>query len=1047
LLPSAGLAQTPGNLVNPDLWIKADVGLVGANPITSWNDQSANLNHPTINGDPSVQTSNFNYNPTIALDGVGDFFSWGPLISGVNEGEVFTVLSIPTAITPVVRELWDFGNPGSGSSHPYSDGSSYDDFGSGIASVMTVGNSFLNWTDVTQPYIYNTGGDAAGTINYTQGVQASIGDPLVVFGNTATIGKGDFIGGSLPLIASMAEVIIFPYKLTLLEERTVWSYLAVKYGITLAHYNGGAEGDYVATDGTLIWDATLSLAYHNDVIGLGRDDNENLLQKQSHSYDDTSRVYLSNLTATNDVNAGLISANVSYLLMGNNPGEMCSAAATITEVPVVPNITIIERLDREWKVTKTNFSDPVNIDLTLAGCAQFDASCYTFMVDDDGDFSNGGTSLYMNNDGTGIIITESAGIVTIDNLSDIHLVNNTTSYFTLASYVPDMMISNDTIVCSGASVDLSVIGVGLDFLWDNSLGTGSMHTVTPMNTTTYTVIGTDIFACSTTDSVLVDLTLDANVSAGLDQFVCENTALVLSASGADNYTWDNGVVDGVVFNQLPGTIDYIVTGTTIGGCIGTDTLTITVYPQTNSNLGNDTTLCPGDLLLLDATAVGANYLWQDNSSNPTYEVSAAGTYWVDVDLNGCPTTDSIIVSYATLPLIDLGADTLLCPGENLLLDVTALGATYLWSNGQTSAAIDVNQEDTYSVQVMIGTCVISDDITVTNIQLPSDILGLDQTLCEGELLILDATIAGGSNYLWQDNSTNPILNVSLGGTYSIALNFNGCLLNDVIVIDFNSLPNVSFNGPTEGCEPFTGIFMNTTPNAQNCIWEFSDGTIINDCGSISSDFSAGLYDVSLTVTSLDGCTNSLMAAGYLNVSAQPEAAFGSSAQNIFTDNTLISFYNNSLNASTYEWDFGDNAINSNEINPAYQFPVLPGNYVVTLWAYADSPICYDSTQHVITVIEELLFYVPNAFTPDSDQFNESFKPVFTSGYDPYDFHLSVFNRWGELIFESYNAAFGWDGNYGSGGLVQDGTYVWQIDFKDANSDKRFLERGTVNVLK
>ena len=78
---------------------------------------------------------------------------------------------------------------------------------------------------------------------------------------------------------------------------------------------------------------------------------------------------------------------------------------------------------------------------------------------------------------------------------------------------------------------------------------------------------------------------------------------------------------------------------------------------------------------------------------------------------------------------------------------------------------------------------------------------------------------------------------------------------------------------------------------------------------------------------------------------------------------------------------------------------------------------------------------------------KTFQPVFYSGFDKYDFHLMIFNRWGEVVFESYNAEKGWNGHYGDGGLVQDGVYVWQIEFKEAMSDRRHTHRGHVTVLK
>ncbi|MDX1652570.1 MAG: gliding motility-associated C-terminal domain-containing protein, partial [Brumimicrobium sp.] len=101
------------------------------------------------------------------------------------------------------------------------------------------------------------------------------------------------------------------------------------------------------------------------------------------------------------------------------------------------------------------------------------------------------------------------------------------------------------------------------------------------------------------------------------------------------------------------------------------------------------------------------------------------------------------------------------------------------------------------------------------------------------------------------------------------------------------------------------------------------------------------------------------------------------------------------------------------------------------------------------IVEELIYYVPNTFTPDNDNFNEVFKPIFTSGFDPFDYKLLIFNRWGEIIFESNNAEVGWDGTYGADSeqIVKDGTYVWKIIFKTKINDERKEIVGHVNVLR
>ena len=95
----------------------------------------------------------------------------------------------------------------------------------------------------------------------------------------------------------------------------------------------------------------------------------------------------------------------------------------------------------------------------------------------------------------------------------------------------------------------------------------------------------------------------------------------------------------------------------------------------------------------------------------------------------------------------------------------------------------------------------------------------------------------------------------------------------------------------------------------------------------------------------------------------------------------------------------------------------------------------------------IIFYIPNAFTPDGDEYNNVFKPVFESGYDPYDFHMAIYNRYGEMIFESYDVNGAWDGTYGTLELVQDGVYTWQIDFKEKYTDKRHSHSGHVTILR
>tara|TARA_B110000240_G_scaffold151067_1_gene167374 strand:+ start:716 stop:2083 length:1368 start_codon:yes stop_codon:yes gene_type:complete len=134
-------------------------------------------------------------------------------------------------------------------------------------------------------------------------------------------------------------------------------------------------------------------------------------------------------------------------------------------------------------------------------------------------------------------------------------------------------------------------------------------------------------------------------------------------------------------------------------------------PQT-IDLGNDTTLCQGGTLTLDATTTNATYLWQDNSTNPTLNVTQQGTYWVQITDSCGSTTGTINVSYYQLLTLDLGNDRTLCQGETLTLDVTTTNATYLWQDNSTNPTLNVTQQGTYWAEVIINNCSEADTIII-----------------------------------------------------------------------------------------------------------------------------------------------------------------------------------------------------------------------------------------------------------------------------------------------------------------------------------------------
>jgi gliding motility-associated-like protein len=164
------------------------------------------------------------------------------------------------------------------------------------------------------------------------------------------------------------------------------------------------------------------------------------------------------------------------------------------------------------------------------------------------------------------------------------------------------------------------------------------------------------------------------------------------------------------------------------------------------------------------------------------------------------------------------------------------------------------------------------------------------------------------------------------------------------------------------------------------------------------------------------------------------------------DNATVQFFNLSSGAASYYWDFGDNT-SATVANPSHLYAANGSTYEVTLVSTSAFG-CTSSYSLSIAYEEGMIYYVPNSFTPDGDQFNQVFLPVFSSGLDPQSYQLQIFNRWGELIFESHDLQEGWDGTYPfDNGVAQDGIYTWRINFNVKSSNEPKVLTGHLNVLR
>ena len=269
-------------------------------------------------------------------------------------------------------------------------------------------------------------------------------------------------------------------------------------------------------------------------------------------------------------------------------------------------------------------------------------------------------------------------------------------------------------------------------------------------------------------------------------------------------------------------------------------------------------------------------------------------------------------------------------------------------------------------------------------------------------------------------------------TYLIyVIDANGCLRSDTLEIDSSSVLFAGFTAlDTVGCGPFEVQFTNLSVGQNlSYFWSFGNGQTSTSSNPVVVFQTGGPYDVSLTVTNLFGCSSTYINTGYIVAYGNPTAAFTTEAGEIDYYSGFVQFINNSTNASSYVWNFGDGSQTSNAVNPSYVYDEWQAaTYLVSLTA-TDTNGCFDMVSLIIESQEIIRLTVPNSFTINDDFLNEQFKPIF-SNYDLItSYSFDIYNRWGERIYSSNDVFDAWDGTY-KDKLVQFGTYTWVITYRD-----------------
>jgi gliding motility-associated-like protein len=257
---------------------------------------------------------------------------------------------------------------------------------------------------------------------------------------------------------------------------------------------------------------------------------------------------------------------------------------------------------------------------------------------------------------------------------------------------------------------------------------------------------------------------------------------------------------------------------------------------------------------------------------------------------------------------------------------------------------------------------------------------------------------------------------------------------------------------TRGCNPTTISFQNTTESSliANIFFQFGDGSSVNvgPTQPFTHTYTyAGEFTPQMTVTTINGCVYTQSFPNYIQIGDYPTANFSWYPSQPVMFNPTANFLDlSSADVTQWNWTFqAGEPGTSSATNPISTFPLGEvDEYLVTLYVTTDFG-CVDSFSTFVPVISDVVIFAPNTFTPDDDLFNEGWR-VFMQGIDIYQFNLLIFNRWGEIVWESNNVEVAWDGTYNEQPAPQ-GTYVWKIRTKNPYDDNVYEFQGHLNLLR
>jgi gliding motility-associated-like protein len=578
--------------------------------------------------------------------------------------------------------------------------------------------------------------------------------------------------------------------------------------------------------------------------------------------------------------------------------------------------------------------------------------------------------------------------------------------------LPQTLLPADTLICADLFAPFTIYpeaSPATTFLWNTGDTTSYLQATVPGR---YTLKATSPY-CSVYDTVNIRYSSKPSVKLGNDTTICNRQVMLKPVSSSTStYLWSTSSTDSSIVTSISGKY-WIRAG--MPGCYASDTINVSLINLQPFSLGGDRVICSGtEAVLTIRNNMSASFRWSTGETSSQIQAGAPGIYWAEAYQGGCSLKDSVKISIVQTPDVSLGNDTSVCFNQPLTVRATGASA-YIWNDGSSGNALIVSKPGTYWVKAANNQCTSRDSIVISQKPVPVVDLGTSRAVCAGTTVSLDAGNPGTA-FIWSTGYTGQAVSVNAPGVFYVTVtNAEGCYASDTITIDTFTSPVVSLGKDSIVCEGTTLVL----DPGKFTSYKWQDGTTQH----IFIPHEAGIYHV--TVTDIHGCT----AADTLKLLFYPRPNLSlTSGLSICEPDTFVTAFSS---ASHYLWSDGTTSAS---------FPIRSyGTFSVTV---TDSNSCTHTAAVEVTSSCMGDIYVPNAFTPlNRDGINDLFVPV---GRNITSMHLFIYNRWGELLFESNNST-GWDGTFRSQSMPAD-VYVYRINYISLGGYTGTLH-GNVTLLK